>query len=796
VSFSNTNKLGQRNGRVGNLDTPDRCGALNPEATNRSGTPIDATELCSLQNSERSYRRLFESAQDGILILDAKSGNITDANPFLLKLLGFSLKEVLGKTVGDLSPFKDIMPNQRMLERLQTKGYVRYEDLPLETRDGRKIAVEFVSNVYEAGDQLVIQCNIRDITERKRSEQHLALLTACVSNLSDVFMVTEADSLTEPGPKIVFVNESFERNTGYSAQEVIGRSPRLLQGPKTDRAVLAEVHTALGNSQPICREMLNYRKDGTEFWVNMQITPIFNPEGKCTHFASIERDVTDERKQEARFRRLVDSDVQGVIFWNTKGEITDANDAFLLLTQFTREDVKNGVVNWMAITPPEFAPLDRRALREIAAKGACEPYEKEFIRKDGVKVAIWIGATAFEDNPEEGVSFILDLTERKKLERQFLRAQRMESIGSLAGGIAHDLNNIMTPIMMSIELLRGLTTDPKGERLLALIEVSAKRGAGIVRQVLTFARGADGKLQEIHVKHLLHELESIIKNSFPRDVRLEFVIPSGIWPISGDPTQLHQVFMNLCVNARDAMPVGGNLTVRVENLVLDDHYAATNVQLHAGHYLKIEVTDTGTGIPAAIHDKIFDPFFTTKDVNQGTGLGLSTVQAILKGHGGAINVYSEPGVGTTFTVYLPAIVVAEPDHEHVPSSLEMHRGHEETILLVDDESAILAITGQTLLAFGYNVLTAENGAHAIAVYAEHRQQIALILIDMMMPIMAGPAAIHALKRINPKVKIIRSSGLSTPCDSSLSAEEDNDFLLKPYMADTLLKAIRSKLDET
>lgn len=239
MSFANTNKLGQRNGRVGNLDTPDRCGALDPEATNRSGTPIDATELCSLQKSERGYRRLFESAQDGILILDAESGNITDANPFLLKLLGFSLKEVLGKTVGDLSPFKDIMPNQRMLERLQTKGYVRYEDLPLETRDGRKIAVEFVSNVYEAGDQLVIQCNIRDITERKRSEHHLALLTACVSNLSDVFMVTEADPVTEPGPKIVFVNESFERNTGYSAQEAIGRSPRFLQGPRTDRAVLA-----------------------------------------------------------------------------------------------------------------------------------------------------------------------------------------------------------------------------------------------------------------------------------------------------------------------------------------------------------------------------------------------------------------------------------------------------------------------------------------------------------------------------------------------------------------------------
>jgi len=795
VASANSNQSGNYRELAGVADPKDRSGADDRASPNDSGTLIDAAALRSLRKSERSYRRLFESAQDGILILDSDSGRITDANPFLLKMLGFSLEEVMGKTVGDLSPFKDILPNQQMLERLQEEGYVRYDDLPLETRDGRKIAVEFVSNVYEAGDQLVIQCNIRDITERKRSEQHLALLTACVSNLNDVFMVTEADPIAEPGPRIVFVNESFERNTGYAAHEVLGRTPRFLQGPKTDRRILREVHEALLRFEPVRREVINYRKDGTEFWVDMDIVPIFGPNGKCTHFAAIERDITEAKKKEARFRRLVDSNVQSVIFWNTKGEVTDANDAFLHLTRYTREDVKNGAVTWSALTHPDSADCDQGALKEIALRGACEPYEREMIRKDGTKVAIWIGTTVFEDNREEGVSFILDLTERKKLERQFLRAQRMESIGTLAGGIAHDLNNILTPIMMSIELLRILMVAPGCVELLDTIETSAKRGAHIVRQVLTFARGVDGERREVQVKHLMHELESIIKNTFPRDVRLEFSVPADSWAILGDPTQLHQIFMNLCVNARDAMPEGGSLSIRVENVVLDDQYAAMNAQLKAGRYLKICVTDTGTGIPAEIHDKIFDPFFTTKEVSQGTGLGLSTVQAILKGHGGAINVYSEPGLGTTFNVYLPVMDIAETERPHLPNLPGIPRGQGEAILLVDDEAAILTVTGQTLLAFGYRVFSAEDGAHAIAVYAEHRKEISLVLIDMMMPVMAGPAAIHALRKINPKVRIIATSGLNMNNSTPPGALAGNDFLMKPYSADTLLKAVRAKLNE-
>ena len=280
----------------------------------------------ALRTSELSYRRLFEAAQDGILILDVATGRITDANPFLAKLLGFSHAEMVGQTVGELSPFKDVVSNQAMLERLQKDGYVRYEDLPLETKDGRKVAVEFVSNVYQAGDKQVIQCNIRDITARKKTEQRLALLHTCVAHLNEIVMITEADPVDEPGPRIVFVNDAFERITGYTSAETLGRSPRFLQGEKTDRRMLDEIQHALTQRQAIRRQVINYRKNGTEFWMDIDLVPIFDPTGKCTHFVAIERDSTAEKKsaelllwKTALLEAQLDSSIDGILVVDSAG---------------------------------------------------------------------------------------------------------------------------------------------------------------------------------------------------------------------------------------------------------------------------------------------------------------------------------------------------------------------------------------------------------------------------------------------------------------------------------------------
>ena len=425
--------------------------------------------------------------------------------------------------------------------------------------------------------------------------------------------------------------------------------------------------------------------------------------------------------------------------------------------------------------------------------------ELQHLTKNRGPITIEARWTLIRDNegkPKSVLAINTDITEKKKIETQFLRAQRMESIGTLAGGIAHDLNNILAPIMMSIDILKLGARDTQTKTILETIEVSAKRGADIVRQVLSFARGLEGERTEVQPKHLLKDLENIIKDTFPKDIRLQFSIPNDIWTILGDPTQVHQILLNLCVNARDAMPNGGNLTISVENCVLDEQYVAMNIQAKPGRYVNIGVTDSGTGMPPAIVDKIFEPFFTTKELNKGTGLGLSTVMAIVKSHEGLINVYSEPGKGTAFNVYLPAMEISAEARKEQSEEACLPRGNGETILLVDDEASILIITSQTLQAFGYRVLTATDGAEAVAIYAQRRHEIAAVLTDMMMPIMDGPATIRALTKIDPAIKIIAASGLNANgSEAKAIGAGVKHFLTKPYTAGTLLKTIRTILDE-
>jgi CheY-like chemotaxis protein len=317
-----------------------------------------------------------------------------------------------------------------------------------------------------------------------------------------------------------------------------------------------------------------------------------------------------------------------------------------------------------------------------------------------------------------------------------------------------------------------------------------------VRQVLSFARGAEGERLEIQPKHLLKELEAIIRDTFPKDVRLHFLVDEPIWTILADPTQIHQVLLNLCVNARDAMPNGGSLSVSIKNCVLDEQYASINMGAKAGRYVKLCVTDTGTGIPPGIRDRIFEPFFTTKELNKGTGLGLSTVLAIVKSHGGFINLYSEVGQGSSFNVYLPASALSAYADEPAPAEAVLPRGKGELVLVVDDEPSILTVTTRTLEKFGYRTMTATDGADAVATYAQNKDKISIVLADMMMPIMDGMAMAVALTRINPNIRIVAASGLSKG-DGPLRmlGSSIRGSLVKPFTAETLLTTIRDVLDQ-
>jgi signal transduction histidine kinase/ActR/RegA family two-component response regulator len=388
-----------------------------------------------------------------------------------------------------------------------------------------------------------------------------------------------------------------------------------------------------------------------------------------------------------------------------------------------------------------------------------------------------------------------DIGERKQLEQQYLRAQRMESIGTLAGGIAHDLNNVLAPIMMSIGLLQDDEHDADRLQILATIETSARRGADMINRVLSFARGVEGRRVEIQPAPLVRDLAMIVADTFPKNIEIRERLGAELWTVQADPTQLHQVLLNLCVNARDAMPAGGCITIGAENVLVDEHFVAVNIEAQVGPYVRIDVEDTGTGMSREIIGRIFDPFFTTKEVGKGTGLGLATSLAIVKSHGGFIRVDSDPRAGSRFRVFVPAGTTdaAQPTVDADASGL-LPRGHGETVLLVDDEEPIRRIGRRILETFGYRVLVAADGVEAVALYAVHQHDVAVVVTDMMMPVMDGRATIQALLQLNPDALIVAASGLiGSDQMAGTAGSVGRPFLPKPYTAETLLGAISAVL---
>ncbi|HSI07842.1 MAG: response regulator [Rariglobus sp.] len=504
------------------------------------------------------------------------------------------------------------------------------------------------------------------------------------------------------------------------------------------------------------------------------------------------------RESEERFRATFEQAAVGIAHVGVDGRFLRVNDKLCMITGYARDELL--VRTFVELTLPEDREEGDLARREMLARTRADyAVEKRYVRKNGDVFWVSVVTALLRDAAGEAryfIAVIADITERKELEQQFLRAQRMESIGTLAGGIAHDLNNLLAPIMMGVELLRFGKLDPKMAHMVDNMERSAKRAASLVRQVLSFARGVDGVRAPIQVLHIIQEVEGIIGSTFPKNIVLENSHGPDLWPVVSDPTQLNQVLLNLCVNARDAMPAGGQLTLRAENIVLDEHYAVMNRGAVAGSYVVVEVTDTGCGIPKEIVDRIFDPFFTTKEPGKGTGLGLSTVLGIVRSHGGFVHVYSEPGKGTTFRIYLPAHLDGREGEVSLASPERLPEGSGELVLVVDDEISILDITRQTLEAFRYRVLTAEDGAQAIGLYAQQSSEVAVVITDMMMPTMDGAMLIAALRRINPAVKIIAVSGLNNNSHTANAAGNGGGhFLTKPYTAEELLVLLRNVLTE-
>ncbi|NJM69194.1 MAG: response regulator [Scytonema sp. RU_4_4] len=434
-------------------------------------------------------------------------------------------------------------------------------------------------------------------------------------------------------------------------------------------------------------------------------------------------------------------------------------------------------------------------LQESLALSGSWQGELHQVTKEGKEIIVasrWTLMGEQDGQPKSILTVNTDITEKKQLEAQFLRAQRLESIGTLASGIAHDLNNILTPILTAAQLLhlKLPNIDERSQQMFSTIETNAKRGAALVKQVLQFARGVEGKKRTIvQVNHLFSEIEQIVQETFPKSIGFSINIKSDLWAIVGDATHLHQVLMNLVVNARDAMPDGGTLKISAENVFIDEHYARMNIEASVGPYIRITVADTGIGMSPEVVDRIFEPFFTTKEFGKGTGLGLSTVRGIITTHGGFVNVSSNIGRGTEFQVFLPAV---EATATPLAENLELPKGNGELVLVVDDEAPILETIKISLETYNYKVLTASDGIEAIALYAQYKDEISVVLVDMMMPSMDGALTIRALQKMNPHVLIIGVSGLVAG-DKLMEAARVKAFLSKPYTTKELLQTLHSIL---
>ena len=497
-------------------------------------------------------------------------------------------------------------------------------------------------------------------------------------------------------------------------------------------------------------------------------------------------------QQTSLFRQLFENSPIAIALIDEQDQIADTNNAFFQIFGYTQGECLGKRLTDLIVPKnraEESATLDIMVRKNI-------PFQKETVRltKTGAEVECLIHSFPVESEGNFVGNYLLytDLREQKKIERQFLRAQRMESIGTLAGGIAHDLNNVLGPILLSLEVLRRRVSDEGGRQILASIESSAKRGAGVVKQILSFARGGGGERVPVSVRHIIREISTLAQQTFPHNVTIQTFIQKDLWLLRADVTQIHQVAMNLCLNARDAMQSGGTLTIKAENFVADEAFIQMQPQARPGRYILLSVSDTGTGIPTEHQDKIFDPFFTTKERGKGTGLGLSTVSGIVKSHEGFIDLVSTKAKGSSFKVYFPAL-----DHgtegvvDEEAADLD---GRGEKVIIVDDEKPIVEVMRSTLEDRGYSVLTASDGAEAVGVVAAHQQSIQIAVIDMMMPLMDGPNTIRSIRKLDPSIKILAISGMQFEEKSLKDQLSIQAFIQKPFTAPQLMKKIRSVLD--
>jgi PAS domain S-box-containing protein len=502
----------------------------------------------------------------------------------------------------------------------------------------------------------------------------------------------------------------------------------------------------------------------------------------------------ERRRFEEIYRTIFETTGSATIIVEEDTTISMVNREFENLSGYSKKDIE-GRKSWTEFVEAE----DRERLLEYHAKRQSDPasvpsrYEFKFVSRHGAIRNIFIAIAVIPDT-KQSIAALLDVTEKKELEMKYLRAQRLDSIGTLGGGIAHDLNNILAPILLSTHSLMRSAEDPVNRRLLSIIETSTKRGAELTKQILTFARGFQGEFMDVKPRYLLKEIESIIRATFPRMIDIDINIADNLREIKGEPIQIHQALLNVCINARDAMPDGGTLTISADNAVVDERNRAAYPDAAPGTYIQLSITDTGHGIPVDVREKLFMPFFTTKTDGKGTGLGLPTVEYILNRHGGFLSIDTEVGRGTTFHLFFPASADERERPEGEDPDRPVYMGNNDLLLLVDDDAAVTEITAEVLKSHGYRVVSAINGADGVAKYLRYKDEIALVLTDNNMPIMDGTEMVRRLIDIDPDVRILMTSGMDEET-AAFDAGHPNivGFIQKPYTTRVLLEKLYTAL---
>jgi PAS domain S-box-containing protein len=652
---------------------------------NLMGMIRDITERKRAQDELRWKTAFLEaqatSSPDGILVVDSHHKRILQ-NQRLIEL--FHVPKEIAEDDDDAKMLRHVTAQVKNPEQFLERVAHLYAHPDKIGRDEIELANGMILDRYsspvldETGKYYGRIWAFRDITERKRSEESLRLLESAIKQTKESIMITEAN-LDLPGPKIIFVNPAFTQMTGYTAQEVIGKTPRILQGLGTDRTVVKRLRENLERGETFEGEAVNYRKGGKEFDMEWQIAPLRDAGGKITHFVATQRDIT----------------------------------------------------------------------------------------------------------------------ERKKLEAQFRQSQKMEGIGQLAGGVAHDFNNILAIIQMQSELLKssgGLSASQA--EFADEIGLTVQRAAALTRQLLLFSRREVFQPLDLDLSASITSTAKMLGRILGENIQMQLKLASQPMFIHADAGMIDQVLLNLTVNARDAMPNGGQLVIETSGAEFDEFAASQSAQARIGSYVRLSVSDSGCGIPPEILPRIFEPFFTTKDVGKGTGLGLATVFGIVKQHQGWINVYSEVNHGTTFRIYLPRLA-KNGGPKSAPPTLATLRGGQETILLVEDDPPLRLSVSMVLSQLGYRILEAPTGVKALEIWHENRNEISLLLTDLVMPDgMTGKNLAQHILQENPKLKVIFMSGYCAEVvGKDFPLKEGVNFLTKPFEAVKLAQAVRNSLDQ-